>query len=128
MVFGAAFGLSPNFRISYAAADAMLAEACDRIRRFCGLARLSGGPGAAGSATRSCTGAGGSVVRWRGGLGRRRRGRLGRAGAAGSVVAGRRRGSVAAGAAGSVVAGAAGSVVAGVGAVGGLRLVEPMKK
>ena len=28
MVFGAAFGLSPNFRISYAAADEVLAEAC----------------------------------------------------------------------------------------------------
>ena len=39
MVFGAAFGLGPNFRISYAAADAVLAEACDRIRRFC--ARLA---------------------------------------------------------------------------------------
>ena len=38
MVFGAAFGLSPNFRISYAASDAALAEACDRIRRFCCLA------------------------------------------------------------------------------------------
>ena len=35
VVFGAAFGLSPNFRISYAAADEVLAEACARIRRFC---------------------------------------------------------------------------------------------
>jgi aspartate aminotransferase len=35
VVFGAAFGLSPNFRISYAAADEVLAEACSRIRRFC---------------------------------------------------------------------------------------------
>ncbi len=35
VVFGAAFGLSPNFRISYAAADAVLVEACGRIRRFC---------------------------------------------------------------------------------------------
>lgn len=35
VVFGAAFGLSPNFRISYAAADEELAEACRRIRRFC---------------------------------------------------------------------------------------------
>jgi aspartate aminotransferase len=35
VVFGAAFGGSPNFRISYAAADAVLAEACDRIARFC---------------------------------------------------------------------------------------------
>ena len=35
VVFGAAFGLSPHFRISYATADAVLAEACARIRRFC---------------------------------------------------------------------------------------------
>lgn len=35
VVFGAAFGLSPNFRISYAAADAVLVEACARIHRFC---------------------------------------------------------------------------------------------
>ncbi|WP_333684690.1 pyridoxal phosphate-dependent aminotransferase [Pontibaca methylaminivorans] len=35
LVFGAAFGLSPYFRISYAAADDVLAEACERIRRFC---------------------------------------------------------------------------------------------
>jgi aspartate aminotransferase len=35
VVFGAAFGLSPNFRISYAAADPVLADACARIRRFC---------------------------------------------------------------------------------------------
>ncbi|MFQ8430555.1 pyridoxal phosphate-dependent aminotransferase [Amaricoccus sp. W119] len=35
VVFGAAFGLSPNFRISYAAADEDLTEACRRIRRFC---------------------------------------------------------------------------------------------
>ncbi len=35
VVFGAAFGLSPHFRISYAAADDVLAEACTRIRRFC---------------------------------------------------------------------------------------------
>ena len=35
VVFGAAFGLSPHFRVSYAAADATLAEACARIRRFC---------------------------------------------------------------------------------------------
>ncbi len=34
-VFGAAFGTSPNFRISYAAADDVLAEACNRIARFC---------------------------------------------------------------------------------------------
>ncbi len=35
IVFGAAFGLSPNFRISYATSDAELTEACARIRRFC---------------------------------------------------------------------------------------------
>jgi aspartate aminotransferase len=34
VVFGAAFGLSPHFRISYAAADIELAEACARIGRF----------------------------------------------------------------------------------------------
>ncbi len=34
-VFGAAFGLSPHFRLSYAASDAQLAEACDRIAAFC---------------------------------------------------------------------------------------------
>lgn len=36
VVFGAAFGLSPYFRISYAAAMSELEEACRRIRRFCG--------------------------------------------------------------------------------------------
>jgi aspartate aminotransferase len=35
VVFGAAFGLSPHFRVSYAASDATLTEACARIRRFC---------------------------------------------------------------------------------------------
>ena len=35
VVFGAAFGLSPHFRISYATSDAVLADACGRIRRFC---------------------------------------------------------------------------------------------
>ena len=35
VVFGAAFGLSPHFRISYATADEVLADACHRIRRFC---------------------------------------------------------------------------------------------
>ncbi|MCL7465597.1 pyridoxal phosphate-dependent aminotransferase [Phaeovulum sp. NW3] len=35
VVFGSAFGLSPNFRISYATSDAVLAEACARIKRFC---------------------------------------------------------------------------------------------
>jgi aspartate aminotransferase len=35
VVQGAAFGLSPHFRISIAASDEKLAEACTRIRRFC---------------------------------------------------------------------------------------------
>lgn len=35
-VHGAAFGLSPFFRISYATADEVLEEACQRIQRFCG--------------------------------------------------------------------------------------------
>ncbi|MFT7593704.1 MAG: aspartate aminotransferase [Paracoccaceae bacterium] len=35
VVFGAAFGLSPNFRISYATSDAALQEACTRIQTFC---------------------------------------------------------------------------------------------
>jgi aspartate aminotransferase len=35
VVFGAAFGLSPHFRVSYAAADDVLSDACDRIERFC---------------------------------------------------------------------------------------------
>ena len=35
VVFGAAFGLSPNFRISYATSDEALKEACLRIQRFC---------------------------------------------------------------------------------------------
>ena len=35
VVFGAAFGLSPNFRISYATADDALKEACKRIQDFC---------------------------------------------------------------------------------------------
>ncbi|HRO32933.1 MAG TPA: pyridoxal phosphate-dependent aminotransferase [Brevundimonas sp.] len=34
-VQGAAFGLSPYFRISYATSDALLEEACARIQRFC---------------------------------------------------------------------------------------------
>lgn len=36
VVFGAAFGLSPCFRISYATSDANLTEACTRIKTFCG--------------------------------------------------------------------------------------------
>ncbi|MEH6645107.1 pyridoxal phosphate-dependent aminotransferase [Sulfitobacter sp.] len=35
VVFGAAFGLSPNFRISYATSDENLVEACKRITAFC---------------------------------------------------------------------------------------------
>ena len=35
VVFGAAFGLSPNFRVSYATSDAELLEACTRIKEFC---------------------------------------------------------------------------------------------
>jgi len=35
VVFGAAFGLSPFFRISYATANTVLEEACSRIQRFC---------------------------------------------------------------------------------------------
>jgi len=36
VVFGAAFGLSPFFRISYAASTESLEEACRRIQRACG--------------------------------------------------------------------------------------------
>ncbi len=39
VVFGAAFGLSPNFRVSYATSDAALKEACTRIQRFCASLR-----------------------------------------------------------------------------------------
>ena len=35
VVHGAAFGLSPFFRISYATSDKNLTEACTRIQRFC---------------------------------------------------------------------------------------------
>lgn len=35
VVFGAAFGLSPNFRVSYATSDDALKEACLRIQSFC---------------------------------------------------------------------------------------------
>jgi aspartate aminotransferase len=35
VVFGAAFGLSPHFRISYATSNALLEDACQRIQRFC---------------------------------------------------------------------------------------------
>ncbi|MER0238328.1 pyridoxal phosphate-dependent aminotransferase [Fulvimarina sp. MAC8] len=36
VVHGSAFGLGPNFRISYATSEALLEEACSRIQRFCG--------------------------------------------------------------------------------------------
>ena len=35
VVFGAAFGVSPNFRVSYATSETILAEACRRIQTFC---------------------------------------------------------------------------------------------
>ncbi|MEX0303188.1 MAG: aminotransferase class I/II-fold pyridoxal phosphate-dependent enzyme, partial [Leisingera sp.] len=35
VVFGAAFGLSPNFRVSYATSDEALETACSRIQKFC---------------------------------------------------------------------------------------------
>ena len=35
VVFGAAFGLSPFFRISYATSNDVLEDACGRIQRFC---------------------------------------------------------------------------------------------
>jgi aspartate aminotransferase len=39
VVFGAAFGLSPFFRISYATSNANLEDACQRIQRFCGMVK-----------------------------------------------------------------------------------------
>ena len=39
VVHGAAFGLSPFFRISYATADETLVEACARIEKFCASLR-----------------------------------------------------------------------------------------
>ncbi|MCP1199834.1 pyridoxal phosphate-dependent aminotransferase [Notoacmeibacter sp. MSK16QG-6] len=39
VVHGSAFGLGPNFRISYATSEAALKEACIRIQRFCGNCR-----------------------------------------------------------------------------------------
>ena len=39
VVHGAAFGMSPFFRVSYAAADAVLEDACRRIQRFCASLR-----------------------------------------------------------------------------------------
>ena len=39
VVHGSAFGLGPNFRISYATSTEALEEACKRIQRFCGNCR-----------------------------------------------------------------------------------------
>jgi len=39
LVHGAAFGLAPFFRISYATSEKLLEEACRRIQRFCGNLR-----------------------------------------------------------------------------------------
>ncbi len=39
VVHGAAFGLSPFFRISYATSNKLLEEACSRIQRFCAALR-----------------------------------------------------------------------------------------
>ena len=39
VVFGEAFGLSPNFRVSYATSDEALKEACARIIKFCEVLR-----------------------------------------------------------------------------------------
>ncbi|MFD2236253.1 pyridoxal phosphate-dependent aminotransferase [Aureimonas populi] len=39
VVHGAAFGLGPNFRLSYAASDEQLEDACGRIQRFCASLR-----------------------------------------------------------------------------------------
>ncbi|WP_406854441.1 pyridoxal phosphate-dependent aminotransferase [Alsobacter sp. KACC 23698] len=38
-VHGTAFGLGPNFRISYATSNALLEEACSKIQRFCASLR-----------------------------------------------------------------------------------------
>jgi aspartate aminotransferase len=39
VVQGAAFGLSPHFRISYATATDVLEDACERVQRFCASLR-----------------------------------------------------------------------------------------
>jgi aspartate aminotransferase len=39
VVHGAAFGLSPHFRISYATATDVLEDACERVQRFCASLR-----------------------------------------------------------------------------------------
>ncbi|HHN66926.1 MAG TPA: aspartate transaminase, partial [Thermopetrobacter sp.] len=38
-VHGAAFGASPNFRVSYATSTQALKEACTRLQRFCAALR-----------------------------------------------------------------------------------------
>jgi aspartate aminotransferase len=40
VVHGAAFGLSPHFRVSYAASTELLEEACRRIQKACAELRL----------------------------------------------------------------------------------------
>ena len=39
LVHGAAFGMSPFFRISYATGTEILEDACRRVQRFCGNLR-----------------------------------------------------------------------------------------
>ena len=39
VVHGSAFGLGPNFRVSYAASSQVLEDACHRIQRFCASLR-----------------------------------------------------------------------------------------
>ena len=39
VVHGSAFGLGPNFRLSYAESDEKLRDACERIQRFCNSLR-----------------------------------------------------------------------------------------
>ena len=53
VVFGAAFGLSPNFRVSYATSDAALTEALHAHPALLRLARLNGGRPAPGSTSAS---------------------------------------------------------------------------
>ncbi len=36
VVQGSAFGVGPNFRVSYAASNALLEDACRKIQAFCG--------------------------------------------------------------------------------------------
>jgi len=40
-VHGAAFGLSPHFRVSYAASTELLVEACTRIQKACAALTLT---------------------------------------------------------------------------------------